>query len=76
MRVECFYFLFIATNSIGCQLEKANMMMLMKEATYKDRSLKTQLLVSTSGNNDDKISGERVWRNDGFFKNVRTVCCT
>ena len=40
--------------------------MLTKEATDKDRSLKTQLLVSTSGNNDDKISGERVWRSDGF----------
>ena len=44
--------------------------MLTKEANDKDRSLKTQLLVSTSGNSDDKISGERVWRN-GFFKDVR-----
>ena len=43
----------------GC-LEKASMMMLTKEVTDKDRSLKTQLLVSTAGNNDDKISGERV----------------
>ena len=47
------------------------MLMLTKEATDKDRSLKTQLLVSTSGNNDDKISGERVWRSDGYFRDVR-----
>ena len=45
--------------------------MLRKEATDKDRSLKTQLLVSTSGANDDKISGERVWREDGFFGEQR-----
>ena len=45
--------------------------MLTKEATDKDRSLKTQLLVSISGNNDDKISGERVWRSHGFFRDVR-----
>ena len=62
--------MFIATNPIGRTLEKANMM-LTKEATNKDRSLKTQLLVSTSNNNDDKISCERVWRSDGFLKDVR-----
>ena len=45
--------------------------MLTKEATDKDRSLKTQLFVSTSSNNDDKISGERVWRSDGYFRDVR-----
>ena len=44
--------------------------MLTKEATDKDRSLKTQLLVSTN-NSDDKISSERVWRDNGFFKDVR-----
>ena len=68
---ECLLFLFVAVGSpIGRQLEKANMMMLTKEATEKDRSLKTQLLVSTSGNNDDKISGERVWKKDDFFRDV------
>ena len=56
---------------MGRKVEKANMLMLMKEATDKDRSLKTQLLVSASGNNDDKISGERVWRSDGYFRDVR-----
>ena len=62
----------IAINSPikGC-LEKANMMMLMKEATDKDRSLKTQLVVSTAGNNNDKISGEQGWRKDDFFQDIR-----
>ena len=45
--------------------------MLTKEATEKDRSLKTQLLVSTPGNNDDEISGERVWRHNSFFRDVK-----
>ena len=54
---------------MGRRLEKANMMMLKKEATDRDRSLKTQLVVSTSGANDDKISGETVWREDGFLEN-------
>ena len=70
--VERFLFLLLAASGpIGCQLEKANMMMLTKEATEKDRSLETHLLVSTMGNNDDKISGERVWRKDGFFRDMR-----
>ena len=56
---------------MGRKVEKANMLMLTKEATDKDRSLITQLLVSTSGSSDDKISGERVWRSDGFFRDVR-----
>ena len=47
------------------------MLMLTKEATDKDKSLKTQLLVSTTNNNNDKISGKRVGRNDGFFRDVR-----
>ena len=41
--------------------------MLMKEATDEDRSLKTQLLLSTAANSEEKISGERVWRDNGFF---------
>ena len=56
---------------MGRRVEKANMLMLTKEAPDKDRSLKTQVLVSTSGNNDDKISGERVRRSDGCVRDVR-----
>ena len=47
------------------------MILLTREATDKDRSLKTQLLVSTSNSSNEKISGERVWKSDGFFKDVR-----
>ena len=62
----------IAINSpIKGRLEKASKMMLTKEATDKDRSLKAQFLVSTAGNNDDKFSGEREGRKDGFFQDMR-----
>ena len=70
--MRCFFLiLFLASNPVGRTLEKANMMLLTKEATDKDRSLKTQLLVPTSNSSDEKISGERLWKSDGFFKDVR-----
>ena len=43
------------------------MLLLAKEATDKDCSLKTQLTIS-SKSSEEKISGERVWRNERFFK--------
>ena len=46
------------------------MMILTKEATDKDRSLKTQLMVA-SNNSDKKLSGERVWRSEGYFSDIR-----
>ena len=46
------------------------MMFLSKEMSDKERSLKTQLIVSSNSDNE-KISGERVWKNDGFFKDLR-----
>ena len=45
------------------------MLLLTKEATDKDRSLKTQLTIS-SKSFKEKISRERVWRNEGFFKDT------
>ena len=45
------------------------MLALTKEATDKDRSLKTQLTIS-SKSFKEKISDERVWRNEGFFKDT------
>ena len=51
-----FSYFFLASNPVGRTLQKANMMLLTKEATDKDRSLKTQLLVSTSNSSDEKIS--------------------
>ena len=44
--------------------------MLTKEATDKDRSLKTQLTISLKSC-EEKISGERVWRNEEFFKDTK-----
>ena len=46
------------------------MLLLSKEATGKDRSLKTQLLV-TSNDSQDKLCGERVWKHNGFFQDLR-----
>ena len=53
------------------QLQKANMLLLSKEMSDKDRSIKTQLLLSSSKPTSEKLSGERVWKNNGFFKDVR-----
>ena len=50
-------FSFLFQKPIGRTLEKANMMLLSKEMTDKDRSLKTQLAVSSNSDNE-KISGE------------------
>ena len=46
------------------------MLTLTKEATDKDRSLKIQLAIS-SESREEKISGEIVWRNEGFFKDTK-----
>ena len=51
------------------QLEKANMLLLSKEMTDNDRSMKTQLLIRSYA--DKKISGEKVWKENGFFKDIR-----
>ena len=47
------------------------MMLLSKEMTDKDRSMKTQLLIR-SNDGDDKLSGEKVWNENGFFKDIRS----
>ena len=51
------------------KLEKANMLLLSKEITDKDRSMKTQLLFKPK--DDNKLSGERIWKEDAFFKDVK-----
>ena len=50
------------------KLEKANMLLLSKEMTDRDRSMKTQLLFKPKV---EKLSGERIWKENGFFKDVR-----
>ena len=46
------------------------MLLLSKEMTVKDKSMKTQLLFKPK--NDDKVcSGEKIWKENGFFQDVR-----
>ena len=45
------------------------MLLLSKEATDKDCSLKTQLLV-TSNHSQEELSGKNVWKNNGFFQDL------
>ena len=52
------------------KLEKANMLLLSKEMTDKDRSMKSQLLFKQSKSNDKACSGEKVWKENGFFEDV------
>ena len=47
------------------------MMVLSKEMTDKDRSMKTQLLIRSSSDGDDKLSGEKVWKNNRFFGDIK-----
>ena len=47
------------------------MMVLSKEMMDKDRSMKTQLLIRSSSDGDDKLSGEKVWKNNDFFGDIK-----
>ena len=42
-----------------------------KEVSDKDRSIKTQLLISSPSTFDEKVSGEKVWKENGFFKEIK-----
>ena len=33
--------------------------------------MKTQLLIRSSASDDEKLSGEKVWKSNGFFKDIR-----
>ena len=52
-------------------VEKANMLLLSKEISDKDRSMKTQLLLSSPSKGEDKLSGENVWEEYGYFEEVK-----
>ena len=45
-------------------------MVLSKEMTDKDRSLKTQLLISKI-EGKDVLSAEKVWKNNGFSGDIK-----
>ena len=61
---------FLVQNPPAGKLQKANMKLLSKEMTDKDRSLKTQLLI-TKNKGKDVLSGEKVWKNNGFFGDIK-----
>ena len=46
------------------------MLLMSKEVSDKDRSMKTQLLMTTPGS-DEKVSGEKVWKENGYFKEIK-----
>ena len=48
------------------------MMIRTKEATDKDKSLKTQLLLSSNNSaaETEKLSGERISRSEGYFSEL------
>ena len=71
MTLDRLIFFFLVQLTDAAKLEKVNMMLLSKELTDKDRSMKTQLLVRSATDGDEKISGEKVWKNYGFFKNIK-----
>ena len=48
-------------------LHKSNTMYLSKETTNKDKSLKTQLSLSTGTGDEKSADTEKVWDKPGFF---------
>ena len=44
------------------------MLLFSKEMTDKDKSMKTQLMLKS--HDENKLSGEKIWKKDGFFKDV------
>ena len=57
---------FLVTSKQSAIIEKANMMFLTKEVTEKNQSLKTQMILATT-NQNEKVSIEIVWWKNGFF---------
>ena len=59
-----FYYFYVLVNQIanGQMLEKANIVLLTKEATDKDCSLKTEIIAINRTKEADKISGEAIWK--------------
>lgn len=58
----------LMTDSVS-MLERSNILVLRKELNEKDRNLKIQLLIATK--NGEKSLSEKVFLEDGFFKNVK-----
>ena len=80
--IDFFLFLFIflaATTEIdsatSCVIKSANLLTLIKKTTDNNKNYTTKL-VAENFNKDDlspqEISGERVWKQAGFFGEIRT----
>ena len=52
-------------------LEKGNMLLLTKEASDRDRSLKTQLLLARDLQKAEKVSGDPIWKIFDYFGDER-----
>ena len=53
------------------QNKNASMLFLSKETSTKDTDLKGQMMISMNENKVEK-SSERIWKENGFFKDQRT----
>ena len=53
------------------QNKNASMLFLSKETSTKDADLKGQMMISMNENKVEK-SSERIWKENGFFKDQRT----
>ena len=67
----CHFYTILAELLVESQNKKASMLFLSKEASNKDLSLKTQMMIAMK---EDKAesSTEHIWRENGFFKDQRT----
>ena len=52
-------------------LEKADLLLMTKHATEKDRSLKSQLFVSRSDSSSNDACSEKIWSKGAFYKDER-----
>ena len=61
---------FLVQDPLAGKLQKANMMVLSKKMTDKDRSLKIQLLI-TENEGKDVLTSEKISKNNGFFGDIK-----
>ena len=61
------FFVCLFQSMASSLLHKSNTMYLSKETTNKDKSLKTQLSLSTGTGDEKSADTEKVWDKPGFF---------
>ena len=60
-------FVCLVQSTISSLLHKSNTIYLSKEATNKDKNLKTQLSLSTETGDEKSADTEKIWDKPGFF---------